>query len=163
MTNCFANDEDLGLGQFQNCMGFVSVSVPPNRPLLPVQSGQVSVILNKPTNVTCRADSGKPKSDITWKKDDIRVTEHIYETVTQQPNSKLVDTTGIITLTAQLEDAGKKIECGAWNEALNGSEPYWTQATLNVQCRYLIEEEMLSPNLNMPPPPSPQTQFWGGT
>lgn len=113
------------------------LSVPPNRPILPVQNGQVSVILDKPTNVTCRADSGKPKSQITWKKDDIRITEHTYEIVTTQPDGKLVDTTGIVTITAALEDAGKKIECGAWNEALDEQEPYWTQATLNVQCMSL--------------------------
>lgn len=117
---------------------FFSFPVPPNRPILPVQSGQVSVILEKATNVTCRADSGKPKARITWRKDDIRIVSNTYEIVTVQPDGKRVDTTGIVTITAQLEDAGKKIECGAWNEAMRDEEPYWTEATLNVQCRCFV-------------------------
>ena len=46
-----------------------------------------------------------------------------------------MDTTGIVTITASLTDAGKKIECGAWNEALERDDVYWTQATLDVQCK----------------------------
>ena len=114
-----------------NCL----LSVPPDRPIL--DAGLTSpVILNKPTNVTCRALNGKPKSQITWKKDDILITEGTFETATTQVDGKRVDTTGTVTINASLNDAGKKIECGAWNQALIDAEPLWMEATLDVQCRY---------------------------
>ena len=97
----------------------------------------IPVILNRATNVTCQALNGKPKSKITWKKDGVLITENTYEIATTQINGKRVDTDGIVTINATINDAGKKIECGAWNEALVDADPLWVEATLDVQCRYL--------------------------
>ena len=95
----------------------------------------IPVILDRPTNVTCVAANGKPKAHITWKKDGVRITEGLYEYVTTQSDGKRINTTGVVTITAQQTDAGKRIECGAWNEAMvDEPGPYWTQATLDVQC-----------------------------
>ena len=110
--------------------------MPPSQPLL-AGGLTIPVVLNEPTNVTCQALNGKPKAQITWKKDGVRVTQNIYEMVTTQPDGKRVDTTGIITITAQPADAGKRLECGAWNEAMGEERPYWTQATLDVTCNYV--------------------------
>lgn len=110
---------------------YVNVLVPPSQPILK-KGITIPVELNVPTNVTCEALNGKPKAQITWKKDGIRITENTYELVAMQPDGKRVDTTGIVTITAQQSDAGKRLECGAWNEALGDEEPYWTQATLDV-------------------------------
>lgn len=114
---------------------FHTFSVPPSQPILK-KGITIPVELNVPTNVTCEALNGKPKAQITWKKDGIRITENTYELVAMQPDGKRVDTTGIVTITAQQSDAGKRLECGAWNEALGDEEPYWTQATLDVTCNY---------------------------
>ena len=113
------------------------LSVPPSQPILPAGI-TIPVELNKPTNVTCQALNGKPRAQITWKKDGVRVTENTYELATVQPDGKRVDTEGNVTITAQISDAGKRLECGAWNEALGEEEPYWTQATLDVTCKTMI-------------------------
>ena len=113
------------------------LSVPPSQPILPAGI-TIPVELNKPTNVTCQALNGKPRAQITWKKDGVRVTENTYELATVQPDGKRVDTEGNVTITAQISDAGKRLECGAWNEALGEEEPYWTQATLDVTCKIMI-------------------------
>jgi len=47
-----------------------------------------------------------------------------------------------VTITATAGDAGRKIECGAWNEAMSGEEPLWTQATLDVQCMYRLPTQL---------------------
>ena len=94
----------------------------------------IPVILNTPKNITCIAENGKPKSHITWKKDGVRISENLYEFVTTQSDGKRLNTTGKVTITAQQTDAGKRIECGAWNEAMGEEGPLWTQATLDVQC-----------------------------
>ncbi|WAR04391.1 ICCR-like protein, partial [Mya arenaria] len=128
---CQVSPGDSDEGIISN-MATVTVLVPPSPPIL---SGKVTipVTLEKPTNVTCDALNGKPKAQITWKKDDVRIMENTYELTTTQPDGKRVDTRGIVTITAQPSDAGKKIECGAWNMALKEGEPLWTQATLDVQ------------------------------
>ena len=108
--------------------------MPPSQPILPAGI-TIPVELNKPINVTCQALNGKPRAQITWKKDGLRVTENTYEKATVQPDGKRVDTEGNVTITAEISDAGKRLECGAWNEALGDEEPYWTQATLDVTCK----------------------------
>ncbi|KAH3700330.1 hypothetical protein DPMN_075306 [Dreissena polymorpha] len=126
----------------------LTVLIPPSPPLLSSKV-TVPVILEKPTNITCQALSGKPMAQITWKKDDVRITENLFEVTTLQPDRKRVDTTGIVTITAQSSDAGKKIECGAWNEALKDREPLWTQATLDVQYAPKIRMTHSNPDKTM--------------
>jgi hypothetical protein len=97
----------------------------------------IPVRLDTPTNVSCSVLNGRPKPKITWKKDDVTITDKLFEVATLQTDGKRVDVTGIVTITATAADAGKKIECGAWNGALKDQDPLWTQATLDVQCKYM--------------------------
>lgn len=113
---------------------FLCFTVPPSPPTL---RGGITIpaIREQPTNITCEVLNGKPKAQITWKKDGVVVNENTYEIANLQADSKRVDTLGIVTITATSTDAGKKIECGAWNEAMKDPGPLWTQATLDVQCK----------------------------
>ncbi|XP_060593093.1 irregular chiasm C-roughest protein-like [Ruditapes philippinarum] len=112
-------------------VAYITVLIPPSRPML---SGTlIPVRLDTPTNVSCSVLNGRPKPKITWKKDDVTITDKLFEVATLQTDGKRVDVTGIVTITATAADAGKKIECGAWNGALKDQDPLWTQATLDVQ------------------------------
>ena len=110
--------------------------MPPKQPLL-LGGPTISVEMNEPSNITCLALNGKPKSEIIWKIDGVRVTQNTYEISTTQPASKLVNTAGTITIIAELSDAGMRLECGAWNEAMGEEQPYWIQASLDVLCNYI--------------------------
>lgn len=119
---------------FKEVMKFNIFSVPPSPPVL--AGTLIPVRLDEPTNVSCIVLNGKPISKITWKKDEVEITENMYTISNLQKDGKRVNVTGIVTITATSADAGKKIECGAWNEALKDQQPLWTQATLDVQCTY---------------------------
>ncbi|XP_041373923.1 irregular chiasm C-roughest protein-like isoform X2 [Gigantopelta aegis] len=106
------------------------VLIPPDEPVI---EGQpiISVILGRPTNITCRANNSRPGADITWHISNRRLTDRIYSRSVPQSVGKLVDSVGILTINATKSDSGKQLECRAQNEALN--EPRTVTATINVQ------------------------------
>lgn len=144
---CQVTPSDSDPNIFSN-PAYLNVLVPPSQPSL--EGGvTIPVILNKPTNITCNVLNGKPKPQITWKKDGTRITEKTFEVATTQPDGKRVDVMGIATINASSADAGTKIECGASNEALKGYDPYWTQATLDVQYAPKVRMSHSNPDKTM--------------
>lgn len=130
---------------------FVTVLIPPSKPNLMKGAIIIPVILEKSTNVTCEVLNAKPPAQITWKKDGIRIAENTSELSTLQADGKRSDSVGIVMLIAGLADAGKKIECGAWNQALGQKqeEPLWAQATLDVQYAPKVRLSHNSPEKTM--------------
>lgn len=106
---------------------YLSVVVQPERPSI-INAPAVPVVLHTPTNITCRADKGKPAAQITWYLDGQRLT-HGASVLTQQ-NGKYIDTIGVLTFNATKADASKKILCQSVTEHLT---PSTTSATLDVQ------------------------------
>ncbi|BFZ13646.1 hypothetical protein BsWGS_16684 [Bradybaena similaris] len=107
---------------------FLSVVVPPERPSIS-HAPTIPVVLHTPTNITCRADKGKPGAHITWHLDGQRLS-HGASTYTQ-PRGKYFDTIGVLTFNATLADAAKRIECQAITNLMES--PFRTYATLDVQ------------------------------
>ncbi|BFZ25637.1 hypothetical protein BsWGS_28675 [Bradybaena similaris] len=107
---------------------FLSVVVHPERPSI-VGAPTIPVVLHTPTNITCRADRGKPGAHITWHLDGQRLTYGVSSQV--QPRGKYLDTIGVLTFNATLADAAKKMECQAITEFMES--PFRTFATLDVQ------------------------------
>ncbi|CAL1543240.1 unnamed protein product [Lymnaea stagnalis] len=108
--------------------GYLSVVVSPERPSI-INAPTIPVVLHTPTNITCRADRGKPAAQITWHLDDQRLTHGV--SVQTQQNGKYIDTIGVLTFNATMNDASKRIECQAFTEFMQS--PLKAYATLDVQ------------------------------
>lgn len=108
----------------------VTVVIPPERPTID-GAPTIPIVLHRPTNITCRANNGKPAATITWFMDGQRITEHVYSRSHPRPEEKFVDTVGMVTVNASKEDSGRRIECRAINEFME--QPYRVFATLDVQ------------------------------
>jgi hypothetical protein len=107
---------------------FLSVVVHPERPSI-IHAPTIPVVLHTPTNITCRADKGKPGSQITWHLDGQRLIHGVSSYT--QPRGKYVDTIGVLTFNATFADATKRIECQAITEFMK--TPFRAFATLDVQ------------------------------
>lgn len=123
----------------------VTVIAPPNQVL--IDGGDIkSLVLGVPTNITCRADGGKPAPEMLWYKEGTgRITNNTYTIATTNESSKVTDVISIVTLKATNADHEKRIECRAKNEALR--EPLSTYVTLNVQYKPRIN---MSHNISRP-------------
>ncbi|KAL8589034.1 hypothetical protein ACOMHN_055047 [Nucella lapillus] len=108
----------------------VTVVIPPERPTID-GAPTLSLVLYRPTNVTCRANNGKPAATITWYLDGQRVTNKVYSRSHPRPEQKFVDTVGMVTINATKGDLGRRIECRAANEFME--RPLANTATLDVQ------------------------------
>lgn len=109
-------------------------SVPPERPFID-DAPTIAVVLNTATNITCHANGGKPAADISWHRDGVQVTSNVHSWEIPQADQKRVDTVSTLTIVPVKSDSGKRVECQATNEPL--SEPYKTEAILDVQCKWL--------------------------
>ncbi|XP_022323502.2 kin of IRRE-like protein 1 isoform X1 [Crassostrea virginica] len=123
----------------------VTVIAPPKPPL--IDGGQVkSLVLGVPTNITCRADGGKPAPQMLWYKEGTgRIANNTYTIATTDEVTKVTDVIGIVTLKATSDDHEKRIECQAKNEALR--DPLSTSVILNVQYKPIIT---MSHNITRP-------------
>ncbi|XP_076438716.1 kin of IRRE-like protein 1 [Babylonia areolata] len=108
----------------------VTVVIPPEQPTID-GAPTIPVVLHRPTNVTCRANNGKPAADITWYMDGQRVTHKVYTRSHPRPDHKFVDTVGMVTINASKADSGRRVECRAINRFME--RPFITFATLDVQ------------------------------
>ncbi|XP_061188974.1 kin of IRRE-like protein 1 [Saccostrea echinata] len=123
----------------------VTVLAPPDQPV--IDGGPVIPLeLGVPTNITCRANGGKPAPQVLWYKEGSgRITNNTYTIGTPNKVTKVTDVIGIVTLKATNEDHEKKIECHAKNEALR--QPLISSVTLNVQYKPKIN---ISHNVTRP-------------
>ena len=55
----------------------LSVPVPPEQPTID-GAPTIPIVLHRPTNVTCRANNGKPAATIAWYIDGQRITQKVY-------------------------------------------------------------------------------------
>ncbi|XP_055865864.1 kin of IRRE-like protein 1 isoform X4 [Biomphalaria glabrata] len=106
---------------------YLSVIVPPERPSI-INAPTIAVVLNRPSNITCRADRGKPAAQITWHLNSQRLTHGVN--VYTQMNGKYIDTIGVLSFNATMADLGQTIECQAITEFME--TPFRTSAKLNV-------------------------------
>ncbi|XP_070203470.1 kin of IRRE-like protein 1 [Littorina saxatilis] len=109
---------------------FVTVVIPPEHPTID-GAPTIPIVLHRPTNITCRANNGKPAATITWHMDGERKIEKVYSRSHPRPEEKFVDTVGMYTINASKSDSGKRIECRARNQFMD--RPMSTFATLDVQ------------------------------
>ncbi|XP_059140108.1 irregular chiasm C-roughest protein-like isoform X2 [Physella acuta] len=89
----------------------------------------VAVIVNKPTNIICRAEKGKPAAHISWHLNGERITNGVHTTT--EPNGKYLNTISVLTFNATLTDTSKKVECQAMTEFMHS--PMKDKAILEVQ------------------------------
>ncbi|XP_076438579.1 LOW QUALITY PROTEIN: kin of IRRE-like protein 1 [Babylonia areolata] len=108
----------------------VTVVIPPEYPTID-GAPTLSLVLHRPTNVTCRANNGKPAADITWFLERQRITHRVFSSSHPRPGDKLVDTVGMVTINASKEDAGRRLECRALNQFME--RPFITFASIDVQ------------------------------
>ena len=93
----------------------------------------MGVVLGRPSNVSCRADGGKPVAVVTWYLEDVPLTRDVAWRATAHVN-KSVDTEGVVSLNSTLEDAGHTLHCRVSHPAL--TQPASAFATLDVQCEW---------------------------
>ncbi|PVD27436.1 hypothetical protein C0Q70_12595, partial [Pomacea canaliculata] len=106
-------------------VAIITVVIPPEHPTID-GAPTIPVVLHRLTNVTCRANRGKPAATITWYMDNQRITDR-----SPRLEEKFVDTVGMVTINASKTDAGRRIECRAINDFME--QPYRTFATIDVQ------------------------------
>ncbi|XP_064617185.1 kin of IRRE-like protein 1 isoform X2 [Liolophura sinensis] len=109
----------------------LSVLLPPEPPQIENARSVIAVILNQPTNITCRANGGKPAATITWLKGGLMVTDHVFTSAVPQADGKRMDAISSLTISPSKSDSGKQVACHAMNEAM--VDPYTTSAILDVQ------------------------------
>jgi len=78
----------------------------------------VSVIANRPQNLSCHSDGGKPAPNITWSTGGNYIIQAVTSTVVTQSDGKLQNTTSWLTITPQKTDQGRVYECDAKNQAI---------------------------------------------
>lgn len=109
-------------------------AVPPEPPQIENARSVIAVILDHPTNITCRANGGKPAATITWLKGGLMVTDHVFTSAVPQADGKRMDAISSLTISPSKSDSGKQVACHAMNEAM--VDPYTTSAILDVQCKF---------------------------
>ncbi|KAK6173116.1 hypothetical protein SNE40_016635 [Patella caerulea] len=115
----------------------LNVLLPPEPPT--IDGGpKIEIVKGRPTNISCRALNGKPAADVTWYRENRRIRKSVFSRSIPKEDGKRVDTIGIVTMNATLDDAGKTIKCLVQNEAM--TEPYIVSATIDVQ--YVPEVHM---------------------
>ncbi|KAK2168258.1 hypothetical protein NP493_1239g00032 [Ridgeia piscesae] len=92
--------------------------------------GGHSVVVDKPYNITCHADNGKPAANITWSTDGVEITEKVSFSFTTKPDGKRQDAVGILEITPRKTDQARSIRCDVRNAAMNF--PKWSEAHLEV-------------------------------
>ena len=107
-------------------------SAPPDQPHIdgaPV----ISVVVDTPYDIVCRADNGKPAANVTWSSNGEQITQNVSYSFTTKPDGKRQDAVGTLTITPQKSDQARSIRCDVRNSAMNF--PKWTEAHLEVLCK----------------------------
>ena len=108
------------------------ITAPPDQPY--IDNGPViSVVVDKPYNITCHADNGKPAANITWSTDGVEITEKVSFSFMTKPDGKRQDAVGILEITPRKTDQARSIRCDVRNAAMNF--PKWSEAHLEVLCK----------------------------
>ena len=98
--------------------------------------GQVAVVVNKPTNLSCTAEDTKPAATFKWMEQGVEVTDagRLYYQEQSTAESKLVAATSWLTVTAAESDRGHSYTCEGHHPSI--SNPRLSTVQLNVLCKY---------------------------